>query len=91
MYLNEFFKLFLEDQIDDSSIHSYEAINYPSSAISINGASTPKTVGHYLVFTYRVHGPKLRHFRRTFFHDLMTFYSKVNDFWDSEIGRFLPD
>ena len=30
----------------------------------------------------------LIHFRGTFFHDKMTLYSKINDFWDSEIGRF---
>ena len=37
---------------------------------------------------YRVRQLILMHFRRTFFHDLMTLYSKVNDFWDPEIGRF---
>ena len=37
---------------------------------------------------YRVRQLILMHFRRTFFHDLMTLYSKVNDFWDPEMGRF---
>ena len=37
---------------------------------------------------YKVSQLILMHFRWTFFHDLMTLYSKVNDFWDSEIGRF---
>ena len=39
-------------------------------------------------YTYRVRGLKLMHFRLTIFRDWMTFMSKVNDFWDPEIGRY---
>jgi hypothetical protein len=37
---------------------------------------------------YRDIGLALRHFRPTSFHELMTLQSKVNNFWDPEIGRF---
>ena len=40
------------------------------------------------IYIYRVRQLILMHFGRTFFHDLVTLYSKVNDFWDPEIGRF---
>ena len=40
------------------------------------------------VTSYRVRQLILIHFRGTFFHDKMTLYSKINDFWDPEIGRF---
>ena len=33
---------------------------------------------------YRVIGLVLRHFRPTIFYDLITFYSKINDFLDPE-------
>jgi hypothetical protein len=40
--------------------------------------------GKLVFIMYRVIGLVLRHFRPTIFHDLMTFYSNINDFWDPE-------
>ena len=54
--------------------------------MGIHTTSIQTTIGNKEF--YRVRQLILMHFRRTFLHDLMTLYSKVNNFWDPEIGRF---
>ena len=44
---------------------------------------------HDCSLVYRVNGLKLIHFWLTNFRDWMTFWSKVNDFWDPEIKKWL--
>ena len=58
---------------------------------ALESTVTPKVhffSSNYNVQFCRVIGLKLIHFRLIFFHYWMTLSSKVNNFWDPEIGKF---